>query len=645
MAALCLALISVILWDKPTGDVGGSFCGGTQWQAARSGTSLLASMHYRGAEIKLLEPQLRVGSGRHSIDGPGDTRRTRRHIPRKRVSAIAVLVLGLQPMDRDPDTLLGSDVFSLNPKFDFKAGARTRIYNWTVSAVPVPGANRTRMVNGRSPGPLIEANADDRILVYVTNGLAMEGTSIHWYLPFPQFLYSSRPRNTYTHPGTHTSNRTPPSTTAPLASLSAPSRPVQRCYITSPSEAGRGRRGGSDFLPIFYFLDSFDGLFGPLIVHAPSERANSPDYTAEHVLTLSDVYGTEAGGLFDKYRAATSVLIPVFYFQLHPMETVPEVVPDCTTINGRRARPHADADADVRPRAYGGGSSTRRPRQETRNEDDNPGFPTGGTGGAEEGYAEVEAKAWTTTRLRLINAGTFDPLRVSVDNHALTIIEADGTPLAPVRVRDLVLHPAQRYNVLVTREGRDSPVDTFWIRARMVEDKFAYINPHMQPEARAILRYKSASALKPLPTTHPGPPPDNKLNTWWYKLPTFDEWKLRPASSSSFASTDAAALENTNTGAFRNTTNVLSIPFILSIQRMHELYWCSFINELGGAVPRGPIRWRCTLDLRGQLIATILHEQTVDFIITNLDDGDHPFHLHGYAVSAFTLHTPLLPRN
>jgi iron transport multicopper oxidase len=80
-----------------------------------------------------------------------------------------------------------------------------------------------------------------------------------------------------------------------------------------------------------------------------------------------------------------------------------------------------------------------------------------------------------STRLRLINAGTFAPLRVSVDNHALTIIEADGTPVAPVRVRDLVVHPAQRYSVLVTRDKGDATVEAFWIRARMVEDKFAYI--------------------------------------------------------------------------------------------------------------------------------------------------------------------------
>jgi hypothetical protein len=107
----------------------------------------------------------------------------------------------------------------------------------------------------------------------------------------------------------------------------------------------------------------------------------------------------------------------------------------------------------------------------------------------------------------------------------------------------------------------------------------------MQPEARAILRYTSASVLKPLPTTYPGPPPNNELNAWWYELPSFDEWKLRPASASASASKDAAALENTNTGAFRNTTNVLSIPFIFSIQRTHELYWRSFINGTSWEIP------------------------------------------------------------
>jgi hypothetical protein len=98
---------------------------------------------------------------------------------RKRViSACTVLVLLLLPFlfllwmttwvapphQEQPDT------FALNPKFDQTAPPQTRVYRWTVSAVPVSGAdvrrNRTRVVvNGRSPGPLIEANAYDRILV------------------------------------------------------------------------------------------------------------------------------------------------------------------------------------------------------------------------------------------------------------------------------------------------------------------------------------------------------------------------------------------------------------------------------------------------------------------------------------------------
>jgi hypothetical protein len=63
----------------------------------------------------------------------------------------------------------------------------------------------------------------------------------------------------------------------------------------------------ASFLPLG---SSSDGLFCPLIVHAPSERTNSPDYAADHVLTLSDMYGTEAGG----YRAVVVCFVFVVTF-------------------------------------------------------------------------------------------------------------------------------------------------------------------------------------------------------------------------------------------------------------------------------------------------------------------------------------------
>jgi FtsP/CotA-like multicopper oxidase with cupredoxin domain len=60
---------------------------------------------------------------------------------------------------------------------------RTREYNWTVSELPgAPDGVQRQMlvVNGQYPGPLIEANEGDRIIVHVTNNL-QNTTAIHWH--------------------------------------------------------------------------------------------------------------------------------------------------------------------------------------------------------------------------------------------------------------------------------------------------------------------------------------------------------------------------------------------------------------------------------------------------------------------------------
>lgn len=64
---------------------------------------------------------------------------------------------------------------------------------------------------------------------------------------------------------------------------------------------------------------------------------------------------------------------------------------------------------------------------------------------------------WTTAlkpgsrvRLRLLNASGSSFFRVAVDGLRLTVIAADGEPVRPVTVDNLVLGTAQRYDVLVT---------------------------------------------------------------------------------------------------------------------------------------------------------------------------------------------------
>ncbi|KAF7363167.1 Multicopper oxidase [Mycena venus] len=568
-----------------------------------------------------------------SNDDPSSSTRWMRPSRRKRVSAISVILILTLPFvfllwmtswvadHPQPEAHSASesqDAFVLNPQFDLTSGPQTRVYHWTVSTIPFLSGNHNAknrtVVNGCSPGPLIEANAHDRILVYVTNGLAEEGTSIHWHgLPQPDTpFYDGAPG---------------------ISQCPIPPGETLLYNFTFGGWTGTTWWHGHDS------MQHTDGLYGPLIVHAsPSAETLGQTYSGEHVLTFADILETPGTELLKTYRASQSI------------ETTPEPVPDSLAINGKGGGSHPAEAADRRGNNIQAGTPgspvvAARAPQETHGEEDNPGYPTP-TNGGEEGYFEVEVEEGTTTRLRLIHAGTFAPMRISVDAHVLTIIAADGTPVTPIGVQDLVLQPAQRYDVLVTREQGDERQE-FWIRAKMIDDKFAYVNHHMQPEARAILRYTSVptstSALAPLPTTPPGPWRTLEGEVEWYALPEFNEWALRPAGDSRSSS------RATTADSFPNT-NIYTIPFIFSIQRTHDRDWRSFINGTSWEIPP-PGEAALVADTAGiytdagpsgvtawpivypgnQLIAPLKFNQTVDFVITNLDDGDHPFNLHGYA--------------
>ena len=59
-------------------------------------------------------------------------------------------------------------------------------------------------------------------------------------------------------------------------------------------------------------------------------------------------------------------------------------------------------------------------------------------------------KAGSRTRLRLINGSGSSFFRIAVDGLSLTLIAADGEPIAPVVVDNLVIGTAQRYDALLT---------------------------------------------------------------------------------------------------------------------------------------------------------------------------------------------------
>ncbi|MCC6434375.1 MAG: multicopper oxidase family protein [Acidimicrobiales bacterium] len=61
-----------------------------------------------------------------------------------------------------------------------------------------------------------------------------------------------------------------------------------------------------------------------------------------------------------------------------------------------------------------------------------------------------EARPGEKVRLRLINAGSDTAYRFAVDGHRLTVTHADGFPVEPVEVDNVVLGMGERYDVVVT---------------------------------------------------------------------------------------------------------------------------------------------------------------------------------------------------
>lgn len=82
-----------------------------------------------------------------------------------------------QPWNDPSQFILGNNNFTIS------STPTTRHYDWTISQQNIAPDGLMRpmlLVNGVFPGPLVEANTGDRIVVKVTNHLTV-GTALHWH--------------------------------------------------------------------------------------------------------------------------------------------------------------------------------------------------------------------------------------------------------------------------------------------------------------------------------------------------------------------------------------------------------------------------------------------------------------------------------
>ncbi|TFK21956.1 laccase 9 [Coprinopsis marcescibilis] len=176
-----------------------------------------------------------------------------------------------------------------------------------------------------------------------------------------------------------------------------------------------------------------DGLRGPIVIYDPNDHyKHLYDVDDEStVITLADWYDVPTPSLQRSKRA-----------------------PNATLINGKGRRP----------------------------------------GGTHTDIAVVNVVPGKRYRFRLVSMSCDPGYKFSIDNHDLTIIEADGHLTLPLKVQEIEILTGQRYSFILEA---NQPPDNYWIRARP-DSGYAHLGRYSSGGINsAILRYAGAAPLEP----------------------------------------------------------------------------------------------------------------------------------------------------
>ncbi|KIX04862.1 uncharacterized protein Z518_05733 [Rhinocladiella mackenziei CBS 650.93] len=326
-----------------------------------------------------------------------------------------------------------------------------------------------------------------------------------------------------------------------------------------------------------YSTANGDGPVGPLIVHAPEEGELQKLYEVDQIILLQDWYHAYSEALLPGYLASGN-------------ENT-EPVPDNGLIQGTN---------------YFNCSSL----------------------GSESGYpcrqnssrAVFAVEHGKRYRYRLINTGAFATFEFSIDNHPLSIIEADGTAIEPLLVHRLEIGVAQRYSVVIN--ANQSSATNYWMRAQMNEFCFGDDNPVLDPDVKALVTYTNST--------------DDPTNS--------TDWQ--DALDTQCVGLNASLLTPTFTSPAPPATTLYAVTS--SFQIGAYAVDLAYINGTSWVMADVPTLNQAVASLRAgnnsvstsgvssgfsanQYVINVPDDAVVDLLVTNFDDGSHPFHLHGHA--------------
>lgn len=488
---------------------------------------------------------------------------TRRHLPFLEFAILGVvLIVALfgalswrKHTDQEAGQMQGSLNYLLDPDWDFHATRQIREYHWTIQDIELrpDGVKRPMMtINGQFPGPLIECNQGDTILVQVHNQ-AVNSTSFHWH-----GIYQN---------GSTFMDGTVGISQCPIA---PGSNMTYKFTVDGQS--------GTYWYHAHMAMQGSDGLLGPLIVHSKEEgQLQQLQYASDQVIMVQD-----------HYHDLTSALLPHY---LAPDRENAEPVPDGGLINGMNKR---NCDS-LQGRDCDNSSAE---------------------------LATFSLEPNKNHRLRIINTGAFAEFQVKIDEHAFAVTEVDGTDVLPAYYHRLNINPGQRYSIVINTNVTDR--DAFWLRAKMVTSCFAEENPNMDPEVRAIVRYTHSDRAKE-PTSSDW---NDSVDMQCLDMNTTE---LQPVEQVTPPSAAALIYLRSNfeignwrlSRGFFNTSSWrpnLSSPTLHRLLSAHETLPPNGINT-------------AAFDARTELVYQTTGILTLDLLVSNFDDGNHPLHLHGHKYS------------
>jgi FtsP/CotA-like multicopper oxidase with cupredoxin domain len=216
--------------------------------------------------------------------------------------------------------------------------------------------------------------------------------------------------------------------------------------------------------------------------------------------------------------------------------------------------------------------------------------------------------------------GAFGEFQVSVDNHTLSVIEVDSTQVQPTTINRLAIHIAQRYSVILTA---NQTATNYWIRAQMNTYCFSGPNPVLDPDVRAILSYTNTTSA-----------PTSASVDWSSALDLACEDLNATTLIPTVASTPPPA----------TTMYVVTVSFQIGAYTLDRAYvnsttWTSMpenptLNQavagLHAANTSFSTTGLSTAFGASQFVLAVADDAVIDLLIYSLDEGAHPFHLHGH---------------